>query len=351
VSYSELASDNYIKAVISEFNRVIEYFDDITFDTIYLGGGTPSLLTTNQLIRLVNALIESGRLEKKLEFSIEVNPESSNNFRLYRDIGINRVSIGVQTLNQNILNNLNRLHNSKQAVSAIQNANEFFENINADLMIGLPSQTKADVRHSLLRILPYITHLSVYMLRLSEGTKMMMDIDSEILTPLSDDATIDQYDLIFDKATKLNFNRYEISNFSKGVKYECKHNIKYWNCSESIGLGPGSHSYINNVRYDNPSDIKNYIKNKACSFPSTFECCKPQSVSISLFEAIMLGLRMPVGINIEDINNRFKINFLEKYKSVLKTIDDYVTLKDGRLFIRPEYLTVQNSIVIEFLDY
>ncbi|MDR0752015.1 MAG: radical SAM family heme chaperone HemW [Christensenellaceae bacterium] len=348
VGYTESLADDYIKALVSEYSRLIAYFGDITFDSVYIGGGTPSMLTEKQLSRLVETLNNSGRLKSDLEFSIEVNPESASKFEFYRRLGINRLSIGIQSLNDNILKRLNRVHTARDAMRAIKEASNFFNNISADLMIGLPAQTSHDVVDTLNQIIPYITHLSAYILKLASNTQMHREVQENIIILPEDDVVIDQYEDLVCECAKFGLERYEISNFSKADEYNSKHNLKYWKCQEYCGIGSSAHSFLNRKRFSNDANIFEYINDAKQTFPNTYESVQKNSDSDILLDTIMLGLRLVKGIDIEKVNKEFKIDFLRKFESKIKKLRKFVEYKGGMFFIKPEYLTVQNSIVVEF---
>ncbi len=249
-------TDKYTDAVIRNIRAVKS--DNYTADTVYFGGGTPSLLSAIQIERILTEL----PLAKDAEISMECNPDSVKHeyLRDVKNAGINRVSFGVQSFNDNELSRLGRLHNSKRAAAAISEAYDVgFENISADLMLAVPYQTLSSLNENLKIIssLP-LKHISAYMLKIEHGTPLY-DNNELINAVPNDDDMADYYLEAVNKLNKFGMEQYEISNFSHNG-YECRHNLKYWNCEEYYGFGPSAHSYINDKRYSCNMNVSEYTK-------------------------------------------------------------------------------------------
>lgn len=245
-------TEEYTKAVI----RNIEAIRD-TFDTVYFGGGTPSLLTAEQICRILSAAEICG----DAEVSMECNPNSVTG-EYFKDIlhaGVNRLSFGVQSFNDAELNSLGRLHTAEEAVSAVYSAEKAgFENISADLMLAVGGQTMKGLARSLETAagLP-LKHISAYMLKIEEGTPLSGDEEYYKTLP-SDDDTADMYLYAVEYLAGKGFEQYEISNFAK-VGFECKHNLKYWRGEEYYGIGSAAHSFVDGERRFCPKDIRSFL--------------------------------------------------------------------------------------------
>ena len=245
-------TEAYTKAVL---RNVADISDE--FDTVYFGGGTPSMLTAGQVSEILSAV----KIVPNAEISMECNPNSvtENYLRDIRGIGVNRLSFGVQSFCDTELKMLGRLHTSAEAISAINSAHAAgFENISADLMLAVSGQTKVSLLQSLdiLETLP-LTHVSAYMLKVEEGTPLARD--EKLLAGIpDDDMTAEMYLLAVKKLESMGFEQYEISNFAKR-NFECRHNLKYWHCEEYYGIGPAAHSFVDGERYCCPKSAEDFI--------------------------------------------------------------------------------------------
>ena len=339
-NYCERNARTYLDAVLRELDANADSYPNSIIDTIYIGGGTPSVLPYDILEKIINRVFSNFRTDIK-EFTIEVNPSSCENLSLYRDLGINRVSMGVQSLNDNILSRIGRLHNASMALNALETTNKYFNNVSADVMLGLPMQTIEDAVATVKGLLPYVKHVSAYMLKINEETPIYNDFKLRERDFPDDDATVDIYNAIYDVLEKNGFHRYEISNFSKDG-YESKHNLKYWNREEYFGIGPSASGFLNGNRIDNVSDLNDYVN-----------CVNPDVTSIStedaMFETIMLSLRLPSGLDIQKFNSEFNTNFLEKYKEILNNLKDILVVDGNTVYIKEAKLLLESLVAREFL--
>lgn len=324
VKWDDESENKYIDAVINEINNYQSTLDDkYIVDTVYFGGGTPTIINPHNLRRILENIRSTFEIDKDAEISMEANPNTltEENLKAYKEIGINRLSIGIQSLNDDILYKIGRIHNSREALEAIDRAKQFgFENINADVMFNIPGQTTMDIEDTLNKIIEKnVKHISFYSLKLEKGTPMyVMEKNSKIIMP-DEDEEREMYYAGRNVMEKNNLFQYEISNFAiKG--YECKHNLKYWNQEEYIGIGPSAHSFLNSIRYSNPSDLKLYCESGETN---TFERKIQEILSEKdlIFEYIMLRLRLTEGLNIVDFKNKFSVDFNEAYSSQM----DYLT--------------------------
>lgn len=316
VKWMETLEDKYIKSAINELTSYSELKNKYLVDTIFLGGGTPSILKTDNLEKLINSVKSIFTVTEDAEITLEANPNTLNKYNLneYKKMGINRLSIGIQSLDDTILKNIGRIHNSKEALGAIEKAKEeVFTNINADVMFNIPGQTIESIENTILRLIEKgIKHISYYSLKLEEGTPMyILERDNKITMP-KEELEREMYYAGRDIMEKHGLVQYEISNFAV-TGFECRHNLKYWNQEEYIGIGPSAHSFFNAVRYNNPSDLKEYIQG---ALRGNFQRNIQESLTEEslIFEYIMLRLRLNEGLKFTDFKKKFSIDFFEKYK-------------------------------------
>jgi len=336
----------YVDALIEEIRLAGLKNSDAIIDTIYFGGGTPSVLPPFLFEKIVSAIQYNFVLDIK-EFSIEANPATHVPFEIYKDLGVNRISLGVQSLDDRLLKLIGRRHDAKTALLTIENAKKYFDNVSCDLMIGLPTQTMKEVELSASILSKEVKHISTYMLKLSSEVQMHKEINAGKFTLPDDDTFVDFYDKVFDVFEKNGLRRYEISNFAV-EGYDCIHNLKYWNRDEYIGLGAAAHGFVGNVRYYNPSNVGTYIA--GYNYGNGKETTEIIDKKTALFEKIMLGLRLPNGIDLNEINNEFNINFEEKFASQLKSLKGILVCEDNKLFIRNDKLLLESAVACEFLD-
>lgn len=327
---------DYLKKEIQSF----EYKDDIIADTVYFGGGTPSFLYEGGISEIIYALKDRFNYFPR-EVSIECNPESLTPSKLheYKSSGINRISIGLQTASDKLLKKAGRVHTLNDFLkSARYCADAGFDNVNCDIMLGLPEQIIDDVIDTLkiLIILPVIKHVSMYGLKTEKNTPWQN-------IKVDEDLSADMYDAAYELLLNNGFCRYEISNFAK-AGYECAHNIKYWTRQDYIGFGLSAHSLIDNIRYANPDSLKDYFEGKR----ERMELSQAQAEE----EYIMLALRMEDGISIIDFNKQFNMDFIKKYAKPIQKLEKLgvIQLSDNRLKIKPQFMGVMNSIIVEFFN-
>lgn len=346
--YSVVPDDDvkelYVNELITEIKRNGGKHYDKRVKTLYLGGGTPSLLTPSQTERILNAVRKYFLCDLQ-EATIEVNPNSSGKLREYAEMGINRLSVGVQSTDDRILKKLGRLHNSAQAIECLDRANEYFDNINADIMLGVDKEQ--NVKADLELILPKITHLSSYMLKVENKTPLKSLIRDKKIEIADEDRTVDMYEELYKICMDNGFYRYEVSNFSR-LGMESKHNSAYWRMTDYLGFGASAHSYADGVRYFNTSDLKAYLNGEHSGY-GEFIYERRYSLQEEKAEFIMLALRTANGLDIEEYNRRYNADFFAETGDAVKELGDFLTFKRGRLSIRPEFLLVQNSVIFELI--
>lgn len=309
--------------------------------TLYFGGGTPSILPIEHVKKIFNKF----NLSENAETTFELNPENANleYLQKLKDLGINRISIGIQTFNDSILKIIGRRHDSQKAIEAVENAKSAgFENISVDLIYGLPEQTIENFELDLKKVLELgIQHISLYGLKIEENSIFGKKLPKKLP---DDDMQADMYLKAIGMLS--NFQHYEISNFAVCEKFQSRHNLNYWLNKEYYGFGCAAHGYENGIRYANSFDIKGYIEN-----PLMRDFGHTETDSEKLQEEIFLGLRIADGINIKNINNKFNIDFYKKYS---KVIDKYITsghlieTNDGYKLSNEGFL-ISTIILAEFL--
>lgn len=286
--YSVSSTENKFIPYVQRLEKEALQYDAGPVDSIYFGGGTPTALPAEVLSSLLQNLL--SRFPCKGEITLEANPAtvSLSSLASLRKAGFNRISIGVQSLKDNELSFLGRLHSADEAIKAVYDAKKAgFTNISADVMFGLPGQTAADVSETVKRLIELpITHISTYSLSIEDGTPF----SERSLSLPAEDIEREMYYTICSLLTDAGFNHYEISNFAK-PGMEAVHNTNYWLCGEYIGLGAGAHGFIQGVRYENVSDLDLYIS------ASNPVCQRMVQTDRDRFEErYMLGLRVLSGI-------------------------------------------------------
>ena len=338
--------ENYVIALLEEIKIQGENFGDRVVDTVYFGGGTPSVLPVGQLKKIVDELNDNFCL-KTIERSIEGNPESLTREKLqeYRDCGFNRVSIGVQSLDDEVLKTAGRLHNSKTAIVAIENAIEIIGNVSVDIMLGLPKQTFQSAVDTADSLMNYdLKHISCYSLKLEENTPLALSVSRGDLILPNEDITTDMFDAVSACIVENGYSRYEVSNFAKNG-YECKHNIGYWDREEYLGLGASAHSLINETRFSNIDNVSKYIdwinEVKAGKQDYNHNITALTKTDIR-FERIMLGLRKTCGIP--------KSYFRGYEKQLEKFADFFISTKENNIALTKRGFEIMNSILCEFIE-
>ena len=341
--------ENYVDALILEIkNRACRE----KISTIYFGGGTPSILKISQLKKIFSSIKDNFVLEKNVEITVEINPGTADEIFLQklREIGFNRLSIGVQSFNDKILKIIGRIHDSKTAIKTINLAKNFFENISIDLMYGLPNQNLENVREDVKIISALnIQHISIYGLEIEEGTNFFELKEKNLLNLPNDELTEKMYDFITKKIPELGFERYEISNFAK-KGFESRHNTGYWTDEKYFGFGAGAHSYDKKIRTSNICDVDSYIK-KIFSGENISEVEEILTEKTAMEEFCFLGLRKIEGISSKTFQERFSKNIFEVYGKVLKKYFELGLMKkdDDKIFLTDKGLKVGNIIFADFL--
>ena len=331
--------EEYVQAVLQEMdNRREEASEPIR--TIYIGGGTPSMLTAEQ----IQAILQHIGTEDAEEITMEANPGdlTPEYLRAVRQAGINRLSIGIQSFDDRLLQMLGRRHNVQEAIEAVHMAQRAgFDNISIDLMYALPTQTMVQWTEDIEQALRLgVQHISSYGLMYEKGTALTSMRDNRQLTPIDEETENAMYDTLCEHLKKAGWMHYEVSNFAL-PNYEAKHNSSYWNGTHYIGVGAGAHSYVGRTRSWNPNDIDAYINGiKQNNLVRESE----QLSDVDLYnEHIMLGLRTKNGIDIRDVQG--------KQERILDFINHKLLTKGplNRIIATPKGLHILNRIIEELM--
>ena len=342
----------YVDQLIEEINNAGAGFRDTTVTSVFVGGGTPSILKSEEMVRIFDALRSSFNIEETAEISMEANPGTVTKEKLldYRKAGINRLSFGLQSADNTELNHLGRIHTYEQFLESYHLARECgFKNINVDLMSALPGQTMESWLDTLKKVAALEPeHISAYSLIIEEGTpfyEMYGDEKGEELLP-DEDSEREMYHQTKKVLKELGYERYEISNYAKPGK-ECQHNIGYWTGVPYLGLGLGASSYIDGCRFNNTDDLEEYLNGgagKRCD-EIVLDAEDMQE------EFFFVGLRMVRGVSLKQFETQFGKTAEEVYPGLLeRLIRDGGAETDGEMFRLTEYgMDVRNLIMAEFL--
>lgn len=348
---------SYIAALISEMRLFKDLMNGRTFNTVFIGGGTPSILPPVFIRTVLDEAHKCFDIAVDSEITIEANPESLTLDKLYeyRDSGINRLSIGLQSGDDALLHSIGRIHDRNTFIQAFNNSRKAgFKNINIDLMHGLPNQSCDSYLES-IRLASQLgaEHISSYSLILEEHTPLFSDVTSGKTVLPTEDETADMEDAGFILLKELGYLRYEISNFAK-PGYECKHNLNYWDNGEYLGLGLNSHSALHFserwVRWANEATLSTYIV-KVANGTLPVETSETINRTDEMFETIMVGLRKISGVNRHDFMERFGVDPVENYASAVSEalLDGTIEVSDEYLRLTNRGLDFQNEVLLKFM--
>ena len=359
---SEEEQKDYFRVLLRE----IEYYSEIYgnkyyVDSIFIGGGTPSLVEEDLIHELMSAVRNGFSVDQNAEISIESNPKTltKNKLSTYLAAGINRLSMGVQSFDENLLSAMGRVHSPEDILANYTLARECgFRNINLDLMFAIPGQTKQiwlDTLKKAIGLEP--EHISFYSLQLEEGTPYFSMFQEGSLKEIEDEMDREMYHEAIKTLKERGYHHYEISNASK-VGYQCRQNLKYWSMEDYLGLGLGSHSFMDGVRFSNVTNLKDYLQaeqNTVSSNRSPFvqwhhKNTKEENIS----EYIFTGLRKLEGLNLRDFEVRFKQSIEDSYSAnwhrLQKYIDEFYLVKTTEnMHFTIKGIDISNTILTEFV--
>ena len=340
--------DAYLQALVSEFDKAeIE-----ELRTLYIGGGTPTAISAEQLDYLLTHLTHNLCLDKLEEFTIEANPGdlTPEKTAVLEKSAVNRVSLGVQTFNDKHLKRIGRGHNEEQIYESISSLKKAgFNNISIDLIYALPGQTIADVRENVAKALALdIPHLSLYSLILEHHTVFMNKMRRGKLSLPGEDTEAEMFEYIISEMETNGFEHYEISNFTK-PGMESRHNLMYWDNAEYYGFGAGASGYINGVRYRNRGPIQHYLTGVADGSPRLEEEILTKEEMME--EELFLGLRKKAGVSISRFEEKFHESFEKRYGQIVEELmaDSLVQITDGCLRMTKKGLFLGDTVAEKFI--
>lgn len=342
----------YIEALNKEIISLREKHNNLEINTIFIGGGTPSVLEVNELECLLKEVAKLN-MAKDTEYSMECNPGNLTEEKLevMKKYGVNRISMGLQAKQDNLLKGLGRIHNYKTFKENFLLAKKVgFNNINVDLMFGLPNQSLNEWEETLREIISLEpAHISAYSLIIEEGTAFYNLYENDKLKLPTEEEERKMYHLAKKILQENGFNQYEISNYAKEEK-ECRHNLAYWNMDNWIGVGSAAASYINGKRIKNISSVEEYINSIKDKGEAVEEIIN-NSKNDNMEEFMFMGLRKINGIDENEFKNRFSMNINDVYGEILnKYIGEGLLIREsGRIFLSEKGIEISNVIMADFL--
>lgn len=342
--------DEYTEKIVEEIKSEKEILQNYQITTIYLGGGTPSSIDSKNISKILNAIDEMIQIKTKpeIEITIEVNPGTVTKQKLedYKKAGINRLSIGLQSTKNELLNLIGRIHTYEDFEKTYKIAREVgFKNINVDLMLGLPNQTIEDIKNSIKKIENLQPeHVSTYSLILEENTKMTRKVEQGILELPDEEKERNEYWYVKNKLELLGYKHYEISNFAKPGK-ESKHNLNCWNQKEYLGFGVAAHSYINQIRYSNCVQLEKYLN---VGYRTIQEI---QSKEDQEREFMLLALRKIEGVSIQKFKEKFGENPIYLFHNELEKLveEELIEVDLDKIKLTNKGLDLANLVWEEFV--
>ena len=344
--------NEYLDCLGKEIALAGNKFCDREITSVYFGGGTPSLLSVEQFTKIFNSLKQSFNIPSNIEITVECNPESVTAEKLsaMRSLGVNRISLGVQSLSDNNLTAIGRVHNRATALEKIKLIKKYFSNLSVDFIVGLPFDADEIIIDELTAVAPFVEHISVYMLSVESGTPLEKLVNEGKMIVADCDKQVDLFDTACKTLEALGFERYEISNFSKGGK-RSNHNTGYWTREEYLGLGLNASSLVKNfakndhdeIRMKNSDNIEKYqldCRNSSDYFELDREINVLTEDEI-YEETVMLKLRLSDGIDKRILGDKAEV-LLTKFK-------DYVVENDGFIALNGKGMDVMNHILVEIL--
>lgn len=352
--------EEYLRALTLEMDAMLDSADWRTFDTVFFGGGTPSLLSGNAMQVLMDTIRRRFLIAPDAEISMECNPGTVDEEKLnaYRAAGINRLSLGLQSMQDRLLTRIGRIHTAAQFFEAFRKARAAgFENINVDVMHGLPGQSEVQYIETLKELIALgPEHISAYGLILEEGTPLFEDVRSGREALPAEDSVCDMQDAGIALLEQSGYRRYEISNFSK-PGFACRHNLNYWANGAYLGLGAGAHSAWrlpvsgNAVwtRWSNPTSLDAYMA--TAPLPLAKRASERIRAAEEAFETVMLGLRLTNGLSLAAFSARFKTSLMQRYPNAVRRLmeDGWLELTDEYARLTPRGLDMQNAALQRFL--
>lgn len=352
-SYSgkERIQESYVDSLIDEMESRSSIIEKNKISTIYIGGGTPTYLNIHALEKLLTYL--KKYCGKSVEYSCEANPGTLTGEKLIvlKENGVNRLSMGLQSWNDDLLHRLGRIHTVRNFVENYNSARAAgFKNINIDIMFSIQGQTLDDFENTLNNVIAINPeHISCYSLIIEEGTPFGEQYEKGELKEMDEDIDREMYYMAVEKLNDAGYMRYEISNFAR-EGYKCRHNIIYWDTRHYLGIGAGAHSYLDGIRFSNEPVPEKYIKMvRDSGLPTVHE--EKLTIDDMMGEFMFMGLRMTQGIEIDDFKRRFSLNIWDVYGNEIRKLEDdgLIKINAGRMFLTDRGIDVSNRVFVEFI--
>jgi len=343
--------DGLVDAIVLEAEQMKDYLDE-PINTIYFGGGTPSLLNENQLNKITRSLYQNFDIQQEIEFTLEANPDdlSEDKIKHLVKTGVNRLSIGTQSFDDTVLSFLNRSHSSKQAKEAVAfSVKNNIKNISLDLIYGIPNQNKDQWKKNLEKLVKLNpNHISCYALTIEDKTAFGNWAKKGKLVPVEEDSLFEEYEYMVHFLTNAGYEHYEVSNFSKPT-CESKHNSSYWQQKTYLGLGPGAHSFNGIERHFNVSNNPAYIKSITNSTPHFTK--ENLSKNELITEYILTRIRTKWGVDFNKIFNLYNYELTEYQRSFIQSlvIKKIATFEQNQLILNSEGYFISDSIALELI--
>lgn len=347
--------DEYCSIVVDEIEqRLASVAAPVKLSTIYYGGGTPGLVSPKNVARIHETLLRLAQAEPSMEVTLETTPHAitAEKCRQWRQLGINRLSIGIESLSDDELAAIGRDHSKAQALSGVALAQENgFDNISVDFMYGLPTQTLASWNETLEHFLalaaatPSIKHVSSYGLALADNSPLYSKFPRNSPQYPADELFADMFQLLVDKLKAAGFVHYEVSNFAKPGAFS-RHNMIYWKNLPYLAFGVGAHRYVDGWRSSNWRSLKRYMREPlACELNEFIDA--PTRVK----EAIMLGLRMRAGIDLAEFESLYGLSLEKEFARQIERLAEggFLTVSEGRMSLTDRGVPISNSILVEFM--
>lgn len=354
---SEDDKKRYFVDLLNEIKmQAKKYAGFYSVSSIYIGGGTPSCLDYYYVRDLLSCLYKNFAVKNTAEITIEINPNSADKSKIREYIlsGVNRFSIGLQSVNPKILKDMGRTHTVEDFENVVNEIREYgVKNISADLIIGYPGQKLSDIKDTIALLLKLqIPHISTYMLQVEQGTKLKALVDNGSVSLPNEDLVIDMYNYVFDTLTKDGYNRYELSNFAKPT-FESFHNSVYWKRKDYLGIGLAAHSYIDGTRFANTENIVKYADKIENAQEIPVEISKTLTPEELKEEFVMLSLRTKDGIDLEAYKKEFNENLAAKKKDTIAKLIKLgflILTNDNHLICSNKGFLVLNKLILELVD-
>jgi len=352
IKYNDEKKQQYIKALSKEIELYTDRLRNETVKTIYFGGGTPSVLSPKKVEHIINKITSNFNLIDDIEISMEANPASLNLEKIikYKEAGINRLSLGVQSFLNKELKFLGRIHTSKEAVKKIEQIKKHFDNFSLDIIFALPGQKLEDFKYSLNKAINFKpVHLSLYNLQIEEDTPLYNRLEAGEIEPISEKLDYQMYNFAIKRLKDIGYQHYEISNFAQSG-YHSKHNLLYWQYKPYLGLGPSAHGFNGKKRYYNIIDLNSYVdvlsKDKL-PIKKKINLSKDELIS----EMMFMGLRLIEGVSKRDFQERFNVSIHDIYGEAIKKLkkDNLLKESDKKLYLTKKGINLGNISFAEFL--